>query len=462
VGREFQALAAVEFAYLATHGAPPPADIAPTTPDLEYRQGYLDGGAGMDVDFAWSIGITGDGVRISDCEYGWNLNHEDLVDIGAVKEPGQTINPQVWVNGWGHHGTAVLGEMVAGDNGYGATGAAHGSDVFLYPEWTLEGGFRRVTAITNAIADSDAGDVVLLEMQTGAGAPAEVDPNVWTVSRVGSDAGVIVVGAAGNGNEDLDGAGYSAYQSLGDSGAIIVGAGSATTAHNKLSFSTFGSRVNVQGWGTSVFTLGYGSYAEYGGDNNQKYTSTFSGTSSASPNVAAAAALLQEFTFDDTGNPLTPADLRQLLIDTGEAQGTGGHIGPFPNLRAAMGGESAWEDIGFAFSGPFSDLVLDGTGSLTDGSSGSLELKGATGNTTALMFVSLESNPQAFMGGQLVPLPILISVLLVTSSSGEIDLLFVWPGGLPSGSELYVQYALDDPFAPFGVGLSNAVRGTVP
>ena len=31
-----------------------------------------------------------------------------------------------------------------------------------------------------------------------------------------------------------------------------------------------------------------------------------------------------------------------------------------------------------------------------------------------------------------------------------------------AGSELYVQYALDDPFAPFGVALSNAVRGTVP
>ena len=81
---------------------------------------------------------------------------------------------------------------------------------------------------------------------------------------------------------------------------------------------------------------------------------------------------------------------------------------------------------------------------------------------SAMLFVSLESNPTPFFGGQLVPLPILSSFLLVTDSSGGINLAYLWPGGLPSGTELYVQYALDDVFAPFGVALSNALRGTVP
>ena len=127
----------------------------------------------------------------------------------------------------------------------------------------------------------DSGDVVLLEMQangpTGLG-PAELEAPVWNVVRTATDAGIIVVAAAGNGNQNLDNSSYAAFRSRGDSGAIMVGAGNASVSHNKLSFSTFGSRVNVQGWGSSVFTTGYGDFATIGGDENQSYTSTFGGT----------------------------------------------------------------------------------------------------------------------------------------------------------------------------------------
>ena len=141
---------------------------------------------------------------------------------------------------------------------------------------------------------------------------------------------------AGNGNQDLDSADYATYMSWGDSGAIIVGAGSNTTSHDKLSFSTYGSRVNVQGWGTSVFTLGYGNFAQYGGDWDQSYTSTFSGTSSASPFIASAAVILQQAALDRTGTILTPLQLRDHLIQTGKPQGSGGNIGPFPDLEVAI------------------------------------------------------------------------------------------------------------------------------
>ena len=39
------------------------------------------------------------------------------------------------------------------------------------------------------------------------------------------------------------------------------------------------------------FTLGYGGFAQYGGDKNQRYTSSFNGTSSASGLVAPAVAV---------------------------------------------------------------------------------------------------------------------------------------------------------------------------
>ncbi len=339
-GKTLQGLEMVEFAYIQSLGVPPPTDISPTTPDLVSNQSYRGLDPGMNIDYAWTQGAKGQGIRFSDCEYGWNPNHEDLNGINLHLEPGHTIHPTVFNYGWDSHGTAVIGETSAMDNAYGCKGMAPNAGVYTYPEWSVEGGYRRVTCIANAIADSSPGDVVLLEMQTtGAGggyAPADYDPAVWTVVKAGTDAGVIVVAAAGNGNQDLDSLNYQSYMNRGDSGAIIVGAGSADTNHDKLSFSTYGSRVNVQGWGESVFTLGYGGYAEYGGDKNQRYTSTFNGTSSASPFVASACVSLQSFVELSTGTRLTPSEMRNLLISTGLPQGSGGHIGPFIDMEAAM------------------------------------------------------------------------------------------------------------------------------
>ena len=340
LGRGLEAFAEVELVHAQTLLVPPPGDIAPTTPDLTANQSYVDPDPGLDVAWARSQGYRGAGVRLSDCEYGWNPDHEDLEDIDLHLEPGQTIAPSVYTNGWDSHGTAVVGGSSAPDNGYGVTGIADQASVHTYTEWSVEEGLRRSTAVFNAIADSGPGDVVLLEMQTvgpgGGFAPAEVDPAIFTIVRVGTDAGVIVVGAAGNGGEDLDSAPYATYRSWGDSGAILVGAGSASAAHNRLSFSTFGSRVDVQGWGASVFTLGYGGFAQYGGDKNQRYTATFNGTSSASGLVAPACAVVQGAAEALTGARLSPRAMRALLVATGVPQGSGGHIGPLPDLRAAI------------------------------------------------------------------------------------------------------------------------------
>lgn len=339
VARALHASPLTEWVYFQELTPPPPCeDILPFTPQyFPTRQGYHGAEPGMDMPAAWARGGRGQGVVIADCEYGYTPDHEDL--CGIESEPGQTIHPNVYSFGWDQHGTAVFGEMIGLDNGYGVTGLAPDAQGKFFPEWTVEEGGRRVTAIANAIASVDEGDVVLLEMQTtGAGGgygPAELDPAVWAVVRAGTDAGVVVVGAAGNGNQNLDSAAYAPYRDRGDSGAIIVGAGSSTTAHSKLSFSTYGQRVNVQGWGQNVFTTGYGNFAQHGGDINQAYTAGFSGTSSASPFIAAACASLQSIALDRRGYPLSPLELRGLLIETGRPQGSGGHIGPFPDMDAS-------------------------------------------------------------------------------------------------------------------------------
>jgi subtilisin family serine protease len=132
------------------------------------------------------------------------------------------------------------------------------------------------------------------------------------------------------------------------SGAILVGAGAAPPAfggtdvsRSRLPFSDYGSAIHVQGWGERVATTGYGSLYYLGG-LNEHYTQGFNGTSSASPIVAGACALLQSvFKANNGGNPLTPAQIRQVLVNTGTPQQAGvypvsQHIGPLPNVKAAL------------------------------------------------------------------------------------------------------------------------------
>jgi hypothetical protein len=353
----------VEYAHIETLGLRPPGDLAPPTPDWSSLQGYLDADPGIDARAAWALGLDGAPVRVSDCEYGWETWHEDLLDRAVVPEPGQTIPSWVAEYGWDDHGTAVLGQVGGTDSGYGVTGIVPAAPLHVYPEWSDEEGGRRAAAIAAALADSAAGDIVLLEMQGGGRpggsyGPAELDPNVWVVVEAGVAAGVVVVGAAGNGGEDLDAPWYQEnYLSRGHSGAILVGAGSPDTRHDALYFSTFGSRVDLQGWGEAVFTLGYGDHAVLGGDPAQTYTAAFGGTSGASPIVTGAAAAVQHFAIANLGGPLSPADLRDLLVETGIPQGSGGNVGPLPDLAAAFARYDGDGDgqLGADYGGPDCD-----------------------------------------------------------------------------------------------------------
>jgi len=340
VARALNELAIVEWLWYVKLLPPPPCeDLAPTTPGYRNMQGYIDGNPGLSAQcaqHAWNA--DGAGVRIADCEYGLNVDHEDLCDI--IMEPGQTIHPDVFQAGWDRHGTAVAGVLYGGDNGYGVTGLAPQAEMHFFSEWTEQGGFRRAECIAAAMAALDAGDVILLEMQafgpSNILSPAEFDLHVWTLTQTATDAGIIVVAAAGNGGTNLDGPAFSSYLDRGDSGAILVGAGTASTVHLPLSFSNYGSRVNVQGWGHVVFTTGYGEFAQHGGDANQRYTAVFNGTSSASALVAGACAALQSAVLQETGTVLTPMQMRDVLIDTGWPQTGTQHIGPAPNVVAAL------------------------------------------------------------------------------------------------------------------------------
>lgn len=334
---------------------PPSSQKIRATPDFSYRQWYKEydhGGdtIGINIDAAWEKGIKGAGVSIADVEWGMDYLHEDLKSPAFI-EALKTTNTN-----YDDHGTAVAGILIAKENGFGVTGMVPDYDAFYGFSEITKG---RVAAIAMAIDSLEAGDVIIYEMQTGGQngefVPADYNQGVWDITKAATDAGIIICAAAGNGNQNLDAPYYSSYMARGDNGAIIVGAGTIK-GQNKAGFSTYGSRVDVQGWGDfCVTTTGYTSL--YNGGPHAKYTKNFSGTSSATPIVTSAVVAIQSYAKTVLGKTLTPKEMRKLLKETGTPQGGGGHIGPLPNVGAAI------EKLGGSIVDTYELTISGGTGS---------------------------------------------------------------------------------------------------
>lgn len=341
---EFEKLNSVIYASLISlEPIQPPFDIPPTTENFMVNQTYIGTNPGLNMQYAWDLGLKGEGIRVRDIEYGFNSSHEDLNEVNAFISPGMTISSDATAT-YTEHGTSVFGIIIAGNDGYGMTGLAHeATEMVLYPEWQ-EIGYDRINAVNQSIQNSTVGDVIIYEMQEDGPAsgssdfvPAEYNNVIWDLTKAATDAGIVIVAAAGNGNQNLNGTLYTSYMNRGNSGAIIVGGGLSNLTHNRISYSTHGARVDVQGWAQNVFACGYGTLIMINDDINQGYVS-FSGTSSATPMVAACAIVLQSYHHSLTGNYLTGAQLRTILKETGipQANPSAGNIGPFPNMEDAV------------------------------------------------------------------------------------------------------------------------------
>jgi hypothetical protein len=328
----------------------------PATANYTSRQGYLGPAvAGIDAHYAWTLpGGRGYNVRICDVEGGWNFAHEDLrVSQGGVIGTNSTSS------GWRNHGTAVVGEIGGDRNTIGITGIcpdAYVRGVSIFPNGTS-------WALRTAADRLRPGDIILIELQRGGPKgwiPIEWWPDDYAAIRYAVNKGIVVVEAAGNGNQNLDDPIYDARPSgfpadwknpfdrrLRDSGAVLVGAGAPPPGTNgrnhgpdrsRLGFSNYGSAVDVQGWGREVVTTGYGDLQ--GGTNpDLHYTERFSGTSSASPIVVGALGCTQGVLRARRRPPLSPARARDLLRASGSPQQDAPtrprtqRIGRRPNLR---------------------------------------------------------------------------------------------------------------------------------
>ncbi|ANV74214.1 peptidase S8 (plasmid) [Bacillus thuringiensis] len=342
----------VETAYLQEEEAPP-AERLPNLSVNPYdeprltRQGYLEPAPlGINAPYAWSIkGGDGKGTTFVDMEYGWLFNHEDLVNQKIELISGQNKSEHH------DHGTSVLGIVSAEDNNIGGIGIAPKAKVKVVSQIRDNGNYNTADAILSAVNNMQAGDILLLEAQAtydGYGDknyfPVEVKPDIFDAIRMGTNKGIIIIEAGANGGNDLDQfRDRNGKQVLNrnspdfkDSGAIMVGAASARVPHKRSYFSNYGSRVDVYGWGNAVDTTD----AKPSEFITNLYTSSFAGTSSASPIIAGAAASIQGIAKNNQGRVYTPSQLRDILSDsstgTKSNDPTSDKIGVLPDLKAIL------------------------------------------------------------------------------------------------------------------------------
>ena len=353
-----------------------PGDLP--TPDYTSLQGYLDPApTGVNAEGVWGIsGGRGQTVKVIDIEGAWLWTHEDLVS------PFFTAGGEVAEASWRNHGTAVLGEIRGTSNSYGITGIAHQTQVggASIAELSV------ADAINTAAAALDAGDLFVIELHspgpnaTGSGQYGYVCMEYWLDNfeaiQIASANGRICCEAAGNGEQNLDDPVYAGLfdRNVRDSGAILCGASNGSSLE-PAGFTNYGSRVDLHGWGYNVVTCGYGNLQ--GGDETEWYTSSFSGTSSATPIVAGSVAALQGMVKAAFGIPLNAKLARDILVETGTPQSGAAHIGPRPNLTAA------WAEAQAGIGQVAGTVTAAGTGELLEGVAVTVQETGARTLTDA-------------------------------------------------------------------------------
>jgi hypothetical protein len=353
----------VEHAYVEDRPAPPPA-VTPDDEPYYGNQRYLDDEdkVGVAVSAAWATpGGDGDvtdpltgaslaaGVGFADVETGWWLDHPDLVTTDALGNRAPVVQREVGsstTDRYTWHGTAVLGIVLAQDNGEGCIGIvpklrrAHAVSEYRKDLTALSGEVRNPPdAILSAIDLLRYGDVLLLESQRSVGRGAEDylpvehvfdatdQGHPWKTAfreiRLATALGIAVVEAAGDGREVTSPDGRTATvgndldqfarfnvadPEFADSGAILVAAGTKGVPHERLPSSNYGTRVDCYAWGEDVQTLD-------SPDAVPPYNDSFNETSSAAAIIAGVALAVQSMAVQIQGRALSAWQLRALLRD---------------------------------------------------------------------------------------------------------------------------------------------------
>ena len=341
--------------------SPRRAAFIPSDP-LFSSQWHFAGTAAVDLNItdAWGY-FTGVGVSFGVYDDGVDSNHVDLAAIYDaslhVTVNGVFDDPTIYNSG-DAHGTAVAGLIVSVQgNGQGGVGGSFngritGVDIF---------GAGGYSYAADAMNEQDRFDVT----NHSWGQTSEFDDNQlsssWSTFFLGlqdaaangrSGLGTIQMVAAGNGREedaeDIDNTNTSNFTSSRFVNTIAGISYDGEVA----SYSTPGASLLVASPTDSIVTTDYtGSEGYDSGD----YTSTFDGTSAATPIASGVVGLMLE-----ANGQLAYRDVMEILAITARQIGNPAGSGYVDNLRPwAFNGASNWNNGGLHFSHDYGFGLID-------------------------------------------------------------------------------------------------------
>jgi len=259
---------------------------------------------------------SGAGVKVAVIDTGIDYLHPDLEH--NYRGGYDFVNDDSFPMDDNGHGTHVAGTIAAEDNGFGVVGVAPGAELYGVKVLNDEGSGWNSDVIAGILwaADNDM-DVANLSLGVEGNSRA-----MQNAIEDAAKAGVTVVVAAGNDNEDANNYIPANYEETitvsaiadfdGEPGGLSpqsygFGRQKIEVADDAFaSFSNYGSAVDLAAPGVNILSTWPGGLYE-----------TISGTSMASPHVAGAAALYIASRID---NPPTPYEVAEALIQDATPQ----------------------------------------------------------------------------------------------------------------------------------------------
>lgn len=256
-------------------------------------------------------------VDVAVFDTGIDFTHPDLNVVSRVDCTSGTCRENAGTDGHGH-GSHVAGTVAAIDNGIGVVGAAPGARLHAIKvlgdngngDWSWY-----LAAVDYVTARAGTIDVTNASLG-GTGAPSALED---AINR-SVDAGIVHTVAAGNNRADAQNHQPAAYDSVITVSALAdfngePGGGASSTCRTDqddtlADFSNRGAGIEVTAPGVCIHST----------FKNGTFNDTFSGTSMASPHVAAATAL-----YASTRKPTTRSavlDIRDYVISTGNLDWT--------------------------------------------------------------------------------------------------------------------------------------------
>lgn len=272
------------------------------------------------VEAAWAL-ATGKNIVIADCDAGYYLSepdiHTNMLSQFRYSFAVEDDPLEVEIGGYVFHGTAVAAIMSGVLNQAGTNGIApHAKTIPLQnysysPRDKLDKEEATARCILGAMKIPQV-RIIVLENQTLNGS-SETYVGTREAVKLALGSGITIVSAGGNYSKQLT------IEAENDTGSIIVGA--LNPDESMADFSNYGTRISVSAFGSNLNTLC---------GPNGKFCS-FGGTSGATPQVAAAVALMLE------ANPrLQPEQIRQILVKTRRTLASNALVGGTLNLVGAV------------------------------------------------------------------------------------------------------------------------------